>query len=264
MIVTRTQAHQVIAGRKTQARVTVKAEREVTRPNNTTYTSVPFVPQVGGTFTVTLRDTPDTGREDLHIKIADVAVDPGTGKPAPQRLGDIDYHGVRAEGHKTTDDFKMWWVTHHDRAWYLKQAPDELSPGDVVARFDNRHADNSVWVVTLTIDHDARPRMLHKNSEIGYTTNPSLAMAGESEAVDRVTQEAISRAGRELDALRAMGAAEESLEDLRDIDRQIVKWRTFGLRSGVNVRDQVRMLQQVRSGLERKVREQATSRQQAA
>lgn len=120
-----------------------------------------------------------------------------------ERLGAIDFHGARAEGHRTTADFKAAWVRQHDARWVqtLEQAnqdePEPLTDEQLVTRFDARHARRPVWVLTFTREVD-RVRLLAPaarpgHSELGYVTDRHAAMPDEPEAVPAAYQTKLSR-----------------------------------------------------------------------
>lgn len=169
----------------------------------------------------------------------DYAVERPTGVPTDARiqitavrdelLGDIDYHGIRAEGHKTRDEFADAWLCQHDRAWppvenchacdgdgttdcdecwdgqvrvhLLDAHPCQSCGGtgeqfadigydDIIARFDDKHAQTRVWVITFTLADVGRyltPAARPAGSVLGYTTNLRNAMPDEPEVIDGTT-----------------------------------------------------------------------------
>lgn len=144
------------------------------------------------------------------------AVQPGRGKPEICRIevthverqlaGQITHAQARAEGFRTTDDFKIAWVAIHDKSWLdrehaaldkAEQDPDITFDRDTwipwrsLTRFDDHHADTPVWAITFTRNHDA-PRLLALRSDELYTTNTARAMADEPEAVDEDAQNRIT------------------------------------------------------------------------
>lgn len=279
MIITSQEARQVLAGRKTQIRVPVRDKRQVTRTNGTSYDSTPFHPHIGRRVPFSVLQQIDGKQRAVpqctvlvetyrHDFLDDSLKGPRPADAAADRAYDIV--AVRAEGHKTTDEFKTTWVRRHDRPWINTQTQRlEIEPSDsmLLERFAKRHADTAVWVVTFCTDPVARDRYLARSPtalESDYTFQPELAARDEHPAVDELTQRRISDEGREYDALRAAGAAEEDLQVLRDIDATIGRLKVMGTRNGVNLRDQVRMQQQIRAGVERKIREQVSRRMQAA
>ena len=166
----------------------------------------------------------------------DYAVERPTGVPTDARiqitavrdelLGDIDYAGLRAEGHKTRDEFADAWLCQHDRAWppvenchacdgdgttdcdqcwdgQVRVHPLDAHPchacggtgeqfadisyDDIIARFDDRHAQTRVWVITFTLADVGRyltPAARPAGSVLGYTSNLRNAMPDEPEVID--------------------------------------------------------------------------------
>lgn len=117
------------------------------------------------------------------------AVQPGRGRPAILRIaitsvevgvaGDVTFDEARAEGFRTTDDFKAYWVGLHDAAWIRRQvalldAETDLADADKVAtlaerlpvRFDARHASRPVWVIRFQPSREDRPVFLGASSPL--------------------------------------------------------------------------------------------------
>lgn len=77
-------------------------------------------------------------------------------------LGAIDFAAARAEGFRTTADFKTYWVQLHDRAWISRAEHHPksgigpaLAPLDVdalVARFDEHWATVDVWTIAFALE----------------------------------------------------------------------------------------------------------------
>lgn len=180
------------------------------------------------------------------------AVQPGRGKSATCRIkvtsvtrelvGDITHADAVAEGFRTTDDFKAYWIALHEPAWLkheiamLEEA--ENDDGVVLDRdtwitrrsidlFDRNHARRPVWAITFTLDTAPVGRFLALQSDELYTNNPARALPDEPEAVDpdtqkRITQDAgmttrqwqaIESAGRDKD--RALLSREDQLARLQ-------------------------------------------------
>lgn len=255
MIVSSSQARQILAGRKTQMRVRVQREREVTRPNGTTYTSVPFTPREGMRVPIAVRRSGDNGGPVCHIIIDRAWIG---------SLGDIGLRDALAEGHKTTTDFKVWWVNQHDRVWVERREP-EADPGQAAERFDRRWSSTAVWAFAFHRDpteQERYPAATGRGDERGYTTSPAEAI--DDASVGDGLLKVYATEARERDAARAAGVAEEDLELLRELDATIANLKALGLRTGVSFHAQVKAQQQVRNGVERKIREQVARRQQAA
>lgn len=137
----------------------------------------------------------------------DIPITPGTGK-APlgrarivaaweQRLGDVTYAEARAEGHRTTDDFKAQWVADNDRAWI---SDHDLDDDALIARFDKRWADAMVQVLELHPVAD-EPRYLASQADIlnGRTNDGEYVLArgraiDDLEVVDDATTDRYAKA----------------------------------------------------------------------
>jgi hypothetical protein len=123
----------------------------------------------------------------------------------------VGFDQARAEGHRTTDEFKAAWVRQHDRAWLRRQEPDLPADGSdpeplpdelLIERFDRRHADRAVWAIRFELDTSHRPRFMHRLSERGYTANERDAVPEEPAAVVAATQERLAAEAHERDTLR--------------------------------------------------------------
>jgi hypothetical protein len=106
-------------------------------------------------------------------------------------LGTISFKQARAEGHRTSDQFRCWWVRHHDRAWIdqLTEDQGELEPEALLERFELKHAHRPVLAVAFKLDISHRPRLLVPlgrtgGDELGYTEAPGKALRDEPEAVE--------------------------------------------------------------------------------
>lgn len=199
-----------------------------------------------------------------------------------QKLGEsLSVASVRAEGHRTTGDYKTWWVKCYDKGWCRRSidparwfrlpygtprsdrrlaALEAVLAPDHVARFDARHAGTEVWVLTIEPERVASDRFIAldgRGDEHGYTTRPEMAVRGIPPAVDEQTQRRFSDKARDHHALRTAGVAEESLERLRGLDAEIYGLRQLGLSQGYDLRPQIKRLQQTRDAIEAKIRQQA-------
>jgi hypothetical protein len=168
---------------------------------------------------------------EAHILLTDVR---------RELLGAIDFNAARAEGFRTTEDFKSYWIWLHDTAWadrtdeeccdiYTASPEDTKSPSELMAarindRFYQRWALKEVWVLSFELDRTERPRLLaDRNAKTDYVDAPARALDHEPEAVDIATQLRFSREGhqgfmareaqRELDRERM--AADERLRQVQ-------------------------------------------------
>lgn len=157
---------------------------------------------------------------EAHIIITDVRL---------EAVGDITFEDARAEGFRTRDDFKAYWIELHDKKWLEREEEENgdwaaLKELRILARFDQRHAHKQVWVLTFELDRTERPRLLaDRNAKTDYVDAPARALDHEPEAIDATTQNRFSQEGhkgwmaresqREIDRERM--AAEERLRQVR-------------------------------------------------
>jgi hypothetical protein len=275
MILSPNQARLVLAGKKTQVRIPV-VEPTLTRrtrkvagqpvPHGPEYTTQPFHPHVGRLVPISTLQTVDGKQRAVPHSVVLVT------DYRHALLGDsLDDQGkaARAEGHRSTDEFKAWWVGVYDRSWintYIKR--HEIEPGDdiLIERFDRRHTLRSVWVMVFEPDRTAAPRYLAptgRGDDRGYTTVMAQAIADEPEAVDETMQRRISDQGREYDEMRAAGVDELLIDGLRKLRTQRHEFVTVAGERGINVRDEIRMLDRAQASLERKIHDQRTARRAA-
>jgi hypothetical protein len=199
------------------------------------------------------------------------AVQPGRGRAARGRVlvtavrlglaGDVTFEDARAEGFRTRDEWRAAWVRLHDRAWLEQRcaysAEGELvaEPGDdaLLERFAEWWADRRVWALTFRVDTSHVPRMMHRQSERGYTSNPRDAVPDEPEAVDAATQARITDEARRRDHARRGWLEQQALDGQRSLEEQLAEVRRRGQRSGVDLRDHERAIQRRIVDMARKV-----------
>lgn len=176
------------------------------------------------------------------------AIQPGRGQPSDghrihildvhqEHLGDITFTDARAEGFKTTQDFKTYWVQLHDKAWAEKpirvpcdcwthsQPGDhfrlrDITERDLLQRFDQRHANTTVWVITFAYDTSEQPRFLAARSEHGYTSNRHRALPDEPEAVNDLT---LRRYARDAQAKPRITQQQVWQEARHELEKQIAR-----------------------------------------
>lgn len=180
-----------------------------------------FKPQLAraianGRKTATRR--PTHGADQCRYRIGhDYAIQPGRGKRGicrvkildvhDQLAGDITLADARAEGFRTTADFKAYWTRLYDAAWidrHKVDLADALGLGVVsfilCKRFDEQHANTPVWAITFELLNDA-PRYLATQRDIltghtddaEYTTRRERSV-DELEVIDARTQERYAKA----------------------------------------------------------------------
>ncbi len=102
-----------------------------------------------------------------------------------QPAGPISLRDARREGHRSVTAAKSDWVRRHDAKWITAQLgkPDEPT---MAARFDQRHAQRIIQLVTLSVVRD-EPRYLASQGDVlsgrtsdgEYTRMQGRALCGE-------------------------------------------------------------------------------------
>jgi hypothetical protein len=92
-------------------------------------------------------------------------------------VNDVDDNLAQAAGFEDAGRFFAWWRTQH-------HGVENPAMGPLLV-------DEPVWVVWFKVAGDP-PRLLHRNSQRGYTRNPHQALEGEPEAVPELAQQAIT------------------------------------------------------------------------
>jgi hypothetical protein len=191
----------VLSGRKTQTRRPVKPKDEATK------------------YRPGMRRCVQRGRGkpgEAHIILTDVRREP---------VGEITFEDARAEGFKTTVEFKRYWLGLYSPGLVktIDGEDAEVTDEYVEEHFTAKHAHREVWVITFELDHSDRPRLLaDRNAKSDYTEQPARSLRGSAdagEAIDAATAERYAREGhqgflarahqREMD--RELLAAEERL-----------------------------------------------------
>lgn len=170
------------------------------------------------------------------------AVQPGRGQQATcrihidavrtEQLGDIAYTDARAEGFRSTDEFKTYWISIHEKAWLehenamLTEAEHDdgvtLDRDTWITRrsldmFQARHAHKTVHVITFHLHHEETLRLLALQSDELYTNNHARAIRDEPEAVDEHWQQRITEQAGTVQ--RQWGSIEQAR---RDRDRALL------------------------------------------
>jgi hypothetical protein len=190
----------ILAGEKTMTRRPAKdTSPRVRRRGNRTIISRSFEPKAGRSYAVQAgRGKPAT----LRIEVTDVR---------EELAGDITHGDANLEGFRSVDEFKAYWVRLYDRDWLRRREQRvedgavvtvPLPAGELVARFDDRHAATLVWVIAFRPDRAAPPRYLAARSDELYTGDERQALQGpdgepEAEALDANTLEAYARTARD-------------------------------------------------------------------
>jgi hypothetical protein len=178
-------------------------------------------------------------------------------RPHQERAGDISLLDARAEGFRTTAEFKAYWVRLYDKAW-LKRMEAEgcvLDESLLVERFESAHADKLVWVVRFELVEAVR--LLHRDSSRGYTANSAMAFPGVGEAVDEKTLEGFRERGEQnLAAHRARAEAEAQAEvELVALHERLRVAMALAARYGIDTSGDSFVIEQRLAKLERRLRD---------
>lgn len=186
------------------------------------------------------------------------AVQPGRTRPAigrmivtrveRERLVEITHDDARAEGFRGVPEFARYWLHLYDAPY--RDALDLATDEEVLDRWRRRYGRVEVWAISFVLDRSATPRLLHRQSERGYATDPREALPDEPEAVDAWTQERLTREANE----RAAAARRAEVEDLdaRAIADRIDRLERAANLSGVDVSADLRNLHRRLADLRRK------------
>lgn len=156
-----------------------------------------------------------------HYEVGhDYAVMPGRGQAQicrvtildrrRERLGDVRYEDVLAEGFNTTADFARYWIRLHEDK---RHDPTGLGADEVLEQWQERHGGRQVWVLTFELTRplevivgESRSVYLTRaNSGAGTTTDPRRKMPGEPEVLGSelpVGSHAVARARHEAEIAR--------------------------------------------------------------
>jgi hypothetical protein len=257
-----------------------------------------------GRKTMTRRPAKPSDTECRYKPGKSYAVQPGRGRSSDgvrlvvtdvrtELLGLITYDDARAEGFKTRAEFMAYWVALHDRPWLQRQIErfqsDQAALGDeaYARRFDAHHADRLVWVIRFELDHEHRPRLLHRQSERGYTTNPAEAMRvehvevgvgvetsgeraahqakrevliAEAEAVPPSVIDGYAKANTDRHAAHRAGVDDALLAEERTLEGRLRTLRDVARERGVDIRNEVRVVERRLDAIEAKIRAQRAGR----
>lgn len=214
-------ARKVLAGQKTQTRRPVKEGKDCRYRPHHNYAVCPG------------RGKPESGR----ILITEVR---------EERVGDISLRDARAEGFRTTIEFKAAWLRLYDESWVeahdLPATGLVLSDEMIADRFEERHADTSVWVIEFTLPVDPIRLLADRHAKSDYVDTPARAMPDEPEAVDeRSLQRIVDRSGMESGQWQAVQDAQRESQSL---DTQLRELLHRADRMGLDVRRQEQSIRQ--------------------
>lgn len=91
------------------------------------------------------------------------------------------------------------------------------------------------FLIRIRLDRtrEDEPRLLHRRSQNGYTSTPSMAMSMEPEAVDEDTQDRITKRSREAEQVRR--AAELAERDIKTLARTLRQKGIESIRAGQDI-----------------------------
>lgn len=173
-----------------------------------------------------------------------VAVQPASGKDPIAHIeilerwrefaGAITFDGARAEGFRTTAEFKAWWVGHYDAAWIKRQETDPTEQ-QLVERFDTRHASTPVWVYRFALTQAPALLLSTPDPVAGtgdYTSEPARSI-DDLEVVDSEILEQYATQARVTDLQRRRG--EHATRELRSLGRRIKEEAKLADGAGIDI-----------------------------
>ena len=103
----------------------------------------------------------------------------------PVRLGDLTDSDAAACGYRDLTRLVVAWIRRHERdaSWDNGFRAGTLGDTDAHLRWTTHWAPRTAWATTIIHDPTHRPRLLHRRSELGYTTSHHQALPGEPEAI---------------------------------------------------------------------------------
>jgi hypothetical protein len=152
-----------------------------------------------------------------------------------QALADITDEDARASGWR---DARRLFTR-----WREKYGTGPLDP------------DARCWTVTFELSREHIPRLLHRDSQHGYTHDPRLALVDEPEAVDETTQADITRRAGEV--YNATHAEDELRRKARSLSAQLKETVNRATRKGIDIDENVERIRAELDAVQRKLREAA-------
>jgi hypothetical protein len=220
LIITPTEAHELLEGRKTTHRIPARGNQPCRhRPGERLPVQVLRERETQTRHGPQRRIRP--GRSICHVNITRIDREP---------LEDLTPEKAIADGWATDTDFLDNWTIRH---------------GDPPVRTIEH-----VWVLHLQVvppeetlhllTYSARPR----GSEHGYTNNPPDAMRAEPEAVDRTYAQTLTQRARAVDDVRANAAAAQ--RETLDLDARMLALAFIAKRDHIDVRGDLRQVRHLR------------------
>lgn len=96
--------------------------------------------------------------------------------------------------------------------------------------------------------------------QVGSNGRQREVQVPEPEAVDTQTQQRLTDAAKARDLARSAGVADELIAERQLLEQSINQMRRLAQRCGVNIRDDLRVLERRFDAIDRKIRQQVTNR----
>lgn len=179
MIVTARTAHAIRAGKITQVRIPRVAGR-----------ACPL--KLGHDYPLQVRRDRRLPSDDTRIAV--LAVE-------RELAGALTLQDARAQGFRTTADWRIEWVRRHDSAYRSQRKINDwlwesgLADEPLLDRFERRHAGASVWVVRIEPMEPKRYLARPTRTSGDYVSHPGRAI-DPVECIDAATQERFATAAR--------------------------------------------------------------------
>lgn len=133
--------------------------------------------------------------------------------------GEITLAGAKAEGFRTTTEWKIQWVRRHDCAYRSQRRVNDwlwetgLVDDLLLDRFETRHVEAPVWAIAFKLTEPKRYLARPTRTSGDYVTHPGRAI-DPVECIDVATQQRYATAAREAGEQRR-ASARRDLEPAR-------------------------------------------------
>lgn len=180
-------------------------------------------------------------------------------------LGQLAYLDARALGHTRLDHLWRRWITNHDQAWLGRAIDAGTDTDDEIARrFETRWSGKLAWLIRFQLDRTAAPRLLadetgssdqfkldrdgrwiysprqdERESDRGYTSSDSRALAGELPALTDSEWERHIRPAAEARRTERLAAAFAGRAALGH-EQRLADAKAKARSKGYDIRDEVR------------------------
>lgn len=202
----------------------------------------PLLYRVGQDYPV----KPGPGEEEIcRITILDVK---------RERLGDLSYEDVLAEGFRSSAEFARFWLRLREDK---RHDPEGLSADEVRELWQQRHGGRMVWVLTFELTRPLkivlpdRPVYLSRarSSSSGTTTDPRLKMPGEPAVIGDVSLGGFARVRN-----KALRERQQRLQEAHQVVERARRAYELAVAGDVDVDEDVVALKRVVEDLEAKLR----------